>query len=448
MSQHLLYFPCRDAVFNWFESDSETDVPRVTVDLLAEQRKFECQPGNGERRITCHGCGDTRARYVVCYRKGKFTDKLYPRRYPGSGQWHQPDCFSHASELSSALGNKAQPPQITPGGDFAALRSDLGDPELRVVAMRRRNPTQAASSRGPGNRSVNRMTIGLQRLARDLLQRSGVCHWRPKYGSTRSERVFNGLVKGALNAVAAETAGLSGAVINSLPGVDFVPWSFLDPRRPKTAPDLTKCVGFGFIESLGAENVHGARIMRLSNHPDCPLVVPRMLLDREQRNLRSPLHTRLAHPVWVIFVAGKFAGTWKVHAMAAFRVTATGLIPVDSMQEEQMFERLIEEGRMFRRLLLPPPESASSKFIPDVQLLDTARRHFLEVAGLMADEVYAADIARKKAKWGEGLLVWDTRMPLHLFSLPPPEAIPYQHPNRLPRDPLWLTPAENEVVLE
>lgn len=113
-----------------------------------------------------------------------------------------------------------------------------------------------------------------------------------------------------------------------------------------------------------------------------------------------------------------------------------------------MVERLIGEGRAFRRWLLPPPEFASSKFIPDLQLLDTARRQFLEVGGLMADEVYAANIARKKAKWGERLLVWDTRMALHLFSLPPPEAIPYQPPRRLPRDPLWPSPSEKEAVLK
>ena len=78
----------------------------------------------------------------------------------------------------------------------------------------------------------------------------------------------------------------------------------------------------------------------------------------------------------------------------------------------------------------------------------TAKRHLVEVAGIMADEVYAADIARKKAKWGEGLLVWDTRMPLHLFSLPPPEGIPYQPPKRLPRDALWPTRSEKDGVLE
>jgi len=340
------------------------------------------------------------------------------------------------------------PSKMGPGGDFAALRRDLGDPELRVVAMRRRNSTQSDSSHGTTGRATNRMTIGLQRLARELLQTSGVCDWRPRYASARNECVFNGLVRGALNAVAGEAMGPSSAVINSLPGVNFVPWSYVDHRRLRTLSNLTKCVGFGFIESLGAVNVHGARIMRLNNHPECPIVVPRMLLDREQRNPRSPLHTRLAHPVWVIFVAGKFAGTWKAHAMAAFRITSTGLIPVDSQHEELMVERLMEEGRAFRRWLLPPPEFTSSKFIPDLQLLDTAGRQFLEVGGLMADEVYAANIARKKAKWGEGLLVWDTRMALHLFSLPPAEAIPYQAPRRLPRDPLWPIPSETTAVLK
>jgi len=443
MTHHLLHFPCRDAVFNWFGSEAEGSAPRVTVDLLAEQREFECRPGNGARRITCQSCGHPQARYVVCYRKGKLTDKLYPRRYPGSGRWHKAGCFSHACELPSPDDGGKQTPVIGPSGDFAALRRDLGDPEFRVVAMRRRNRPQADLRRVAGARGISRMTIGLQRLARDLLQRSGVCEWRPHYATGRSERVFNGLVRGALNAITLESAGASGALINSLQGVSFVPWSYLDERDRKTSDEMTSCVGFGFVESLGPENQHGARQMQLSNHPTCPLVVPRSVLDREGRNPRSPLHSLLAHPVWVIFVAGLFEGTWKIHAMVTFRVTATGLIPVESRHEERMVERLIGEGRTFCRWLLTPPELQGTKFVPDFQLLDTALCEFLEVGGLLANEVYAANIARKKRKLGPRLLVWDTRLALDQFTLPHSETVQYQPPKRLPRDPHLASSVEN-----
>ncbi len=184
----LLHFPCRDAVFDWFGDDSST-TPRVTIDLLAAQRDYECLPGNGDRRITCQACGSPAARYVVCRRRGTDRDLLYPRRYPGSSRWHKPGCFSYSAELIAQDGDAQPVGVIAPGGDFAALWRDVGDPEYRVVSMRRRKPGQGVTSPASSRRAVGRMTVSLQRLARDLLQRSGVCNWRPEFKSARDVRV-------------------------------------------------------------------------------------------------------------------------------------------------------------------------------------------------------------------------------------------------------------------
>ncbi len=414
MKAHLLYFPCRDAVFDFFAEASGSGVAPVTIDLLAEQRTYESCSANRGKRITCHSCNHPQARYVVCCRRGRTTDKLFPRRFPNSQQWHKPGCFSYSEELFVADDSetKISPPIVGLGSDFVALRRDLRDPEFSIVAKQR--------GKRAGNAAVERSQarpISLQRLAKSLFERSGLCEWRPHYAGARTERVFNGLIKGALNALAAEN-DLTGKALNNLEDISFMPWSYLHPRDFKTPEAMTKCVGFGFIESLGPENEHGSRRLTLRNFPNCPVVVPQRILDREARNPRSPLLSFLAHPTWIIFVAESYGGIWKAHALAAFRVSAVGLIPIDSFYEEKLVARLIGEGRSFVRCLLPPPELGGSRFIPDFQLLDTERQEYLEVAGMMSLPHYATNIARKIRLLGARLIVWDTSISVDKLEIP------------------------------
>jgi hypothetical protein len=425
MKPHLLHFPCRDAVFDWFGESSASGVLPVTVDLLAEQREFESLLANRTKRITCYCCGNPRARYVVCRRRGQTTDKLFPRRYPNSQHLHSPGCFSYAAELLPT-GNEAgddQPVAVRAGGDFSALRRELSDPEYSIVAMRRRDRAQAETGARLSSQASRRITVGLQRLAREVLQRSGVCEWRPAFEGRRNERVFNGRVKGAISDLLAQAAGPAGELLRSFSDISFVPWSYLSPEGLKTPPAMTKCVGFGFVESLGPENEHGARAMTLRNHSECPVVVPRRILDGEGRNPRSPLLSFLAHPVWVIFVAGLYDGQWKAHALVAFRLSERSLIPIESNHENAMVDHLVRRGRAFVRWLLPPPELKGRRFIPDFQLMDTAMREYIEVAGLMATPAYAEAIQRKVVLLVLRLLVWDARLPLSQFALPAPSVV-------------------------
>lgn len=418
---HLLYFPCRNGVFDWFGASSASGVPPVTVDLLVEQREFERHPANRSKRVTCHGCAHPDARFVICLLHGQSTDKVYPRRFPNSQSAHKPGCFSYAEELFPPRTDSSEgaTPIARASGDFAALKRRLADPEYSVISMRRRNREQgdaAAVLSGPASK---RMTIGLQRLTRELLQRSGLCNWHPGFAGKRNERVFNGRIKGAISEMMSG-GGPTGTVFQNLPGASFVPWSYLSPIEQKTPPGMTACVGFGFVEGLGAENEHGARRLTLRNYPDCPVVIPRRILDREGRNPRSALLSHLAHPTWSIFVAAEYDGLFKTHALVSFRVSDSGLIPVESQHENLMAEWLAAEGRDFVRWLLPPPELKGRKFVPDFQLLDTKGNEYIEVAGLLARPDYAEDIRLKKSIFGPRLLVWDpVGVPLGSFELPP-----------------------------
>lgn len=420
MKPHLLYFPCRDALFDWFGKSSEPGVPPVTVDLLAEQRQFESHPANRSKRVTCHSCGHPDARYVICLLRGQPTDKIYPRRYPNSQSAHKPGCFSYAEELFPARGDSSE--GVTPvahaSGDFAALKRPMADPEYGIISMRRRNREQGDAAAVLGGPASKRMTIGLQRLTREVLQRSGLCGWHPGFAGKRNERVFNGRIKGAISEIIAGS-GPTSAIFQNLPGACFVPWSYLNPLEQKTPPGMTACVGFGFAEGLGSENQHGARRLTLRNYPDCPVVIPRRILDREGRNPRSAILSHLAHPTWTIFVASQYDGLFKSHALVSLRLSDHALIPVESQHENLMAEWLVSQGRDFVRWLLPPPELKGRKIVPDFQLMDTIEQEYIEVAGLLSRQDYAEDIRRKKAIIGTRLLVWDpAKTPLSSFVLP------------------------------
>lgn len=421
MKPHLLYFPCRNGLFDWFGASSTSGVPPVTVDLLMEQREFERHPANRSKRVTCHGCAHPDARFGICLLHGQSTDKVYLRRFPNSQSAHKPGCYSYAEELFPRVTESSEAVTATTraSGEFAVLKRPMADPEYSITSMRRRTREPADVSAATAGMASKRMTIGLQRLTKELLHRSGICGWHPGFAGKRNERVFNGRIKGAISEMMAGV-GPASAVFQNLPGASFVPWSYLAPCEQKTPHGMTACVGFGFVEGLGAENEHGARRMTLRNYPDCPVVMPRRILDREGRNPRSALLSHLAHPTWNIFVAGQYDGLWKAHASVSLRVSDRGLIPVESQHENLMAERLIAEGRDFIRWLVPPPELKGLKFVPDFQLLDTSEKEFIEVGGLLSQSDYAEDMRRKKSIIGARLLVWDAaRVPLGSFVLPP-----------------------------
>ncbi len=425
----LLFFPCTREVYDWFHTRVDAGHPPVTTELLLRQKTFESDPANGiDRRVTCHLCGKAEARYIICRRKGQESDLLFPRRFPLTKHLHLPKCPSFQHETMgtapSSAGNEGQKPTRAARGDFAALWTPQLDPELRVVPDAQVKRVRSQLAHSPVQRTrTTRPTISLRRFASELLQRAGVCDWRPSFQASRNERSFNGLVMGALSALGqSEKDGKAAALLRGLPpDTQIVPWSFHDPQYPQRMPgSVATCVGFGFVESLGMPNRHGARLMALSNYSGLPVLVPAGVLAKEATDPRSPFYPGAAtRNVWVMFVAESFDGVWKIHHLSWFRLSAVGLIPIESRFEEMMVERVIGERRSFRRWLLPPPEVRGAKWIPDFQLV-TAAEHgvFVEVAGRMDDPAYLANIRRKEERLGSRLIVWDTRSPLRELILP------------------------------
>jgi hypothetical protein len=425
----LLFFPCTRQVYDWFEGRVDAGHPPVTTELLARQKAFESDPANGiDRRVTCHLCGKAEARYIICRRKGQESDLLFPRRFPLTKHLHLPTCPSFQHEVMEtapgSAGNDSQKPTRAVRGDFAALWTPQLDPELRVVPDGRVKRVRSHLTHSPVQRArTTPPTISLRRFASELLQRAGVCDWRPSFRASRDRRSFNGLILGALSALGqSEKEGKAAALLRGLPrGTQIVPWSFLDPQFPQGMPSsVATCVGFGFIESLGMPNRHGARPMVLSNFPGQPVLVPAALLAKEASDPRSPFYPgAVTGNVWTLFVAELFGTVWKIHHLSWFRLSAVGLIPIESRFEEMMVERMIGERRSFRRWLLPPPELRGARWIPDFQLfVDGEYGVFVEVAGRMDDPTYLANICRKEEWLGSRLIVWDTRTPLREFALP------------------------------
>jgi hypothetical protein len=425
----LLFFPCTGQVYDWFDSHVDAGYLPVTTELLLRQKAFESDPANGiDRRVTCHLCGKAEARYIICRRKGQETDLLFPRRFPLTKQLHLPTCPSFQHETigttPASADNGGQKTTRAARGDFAALWTPQLDPELRVVPDARVKRVRSHLAHSPVRRTrTTRATISLRRFASELLQRAGVCDWRPSFQASRNERSCNGLIFGALSALAvSEKDGKAAALLRGLPpGTQIVPWSFHDPQYPQRLPgSVATCIGFGFVESLGMPNNHGARPMALSNFPGLPLIVPAAVLAKEATDPRSPFYPGAAtRNAWVMLVAESFDGVWKIHHLAWFRLSAVGLIPIESRFEEMMVERMIGERRSFRRWLMTPPEIRGAKWIPDFQLV-TEGEHgvFIEVAGRMDDLAYVANIRRKEDRLGSRLIVWDTRSPLRELILP------------------------------
>lgn len=435
----LLFFPCTRQVYDWLDSQLDDGYPPVTTELLLRQKAFESDPANGiDRRVTCHLCGKAEARYIICRRKGRETDLLFPRRFPLTKHLHLPACPSFQGEtIGPAPGStdNGQKPTRAARGVFAALWTPQLDPELRVAPDARIKRVRSHLAHSPVQRTrTARPTISLRRFASELLQRAGVCDWRPSFQASRNERSFNGLILGALSALAqSEKDGKAAALLRGLPpGTQIVPWSFHDPQYPQRMPgSVTTCVGFGFVESLGMPNRHGARPMVLSNYPAKPVLVPAAVLAKEATDPRSPFYPGSAtRNVWTMFIAESFDGVWKIHHLTWFRLSARGLIPIDSSFEEMLVERMIGERRSFRRWLLPPPELRGARWIPDFQLYYRDEyREFIEVAGLMDHEEYRQNIMRKKAELGSRLLIWDTRIALRDFILPPDDVASYSAGN-------------------
>ena len=89
-----------------------------------------------------------------------------------------------------------------------------------------------------------------------------------------------------------------------------------------------------------------------------------------------------------------------------------------------MVGHLIRRNRVFRRLL---QKVSGTNFVPDFQLLDTDLKHYVEVAGLMDDAAYAADIGKKVQHFGKDrVCVWDTRHSLRTFEAKYPEVFGYR----------------------
>jgi hypothetical protein len=430
---HILHFPCVGENHDWFAEVSGSGKPGVTTALLSRQRDFERDPRNeASAHVTCAACGDPRACFMVCQRAYRGSSLLYLRRWPNTKHLHAPSCHSYHSELippefGEAEGQAAKPTPIR--GDFAPLVRETLDPELRLVVAPRPYCDGTHSQR-PLNRTISRPetpSVGLRRFACELLQNSGLCDGHPRFSHRREERDFNGLVKRELDSLQqANGGGRAARLLRSLPaGAQMIPWSYLDYDIGRLAPaELSSCVAFGFIQGLGPPNERGARAMTLANHPDLPILLAAALLSEFANDLRSPFRGEaLPFRTWVMVVAGRYDGVWKAHKLAWFRISEVGLIPVESEKEEQMVERLVAERRFFRRWLVPPPGIGGARIVPDFQLLDTLKKEFIEVAGMMSDPEYAARIARKVALLGDRLLVWYTSVALGKFVLPPSSAI-------------------------
>lgn len=411
--QDLIYFPAVGRVISYF-GELETN-PEKRTRILKEQHEWwqshrgatryatcQCNPGEALFYVRAEDIGNSKRRYSLA-------------RFPNSSTRHDSQCYFHRQEVPRTRELHGETAKDVRRGDLAALFVSRGDPEKarKAVSVKKGDPESQTKS------GTNAITASLRRLGTELLRRSGVCEWRPCFKDRRNFRCVDGLIAGAFQKLLADATSPHAQLLANL-GPDVLLGSWTHTTRQASDSTATKILAFGFVTKFGPPSANGSRELTFFNHQTPPLLVPARVLAAATKNPRViGTDCVINHPLWIICVAERFADQWKAHKIACFRLTRTGLIPVESDQEELMVEHLIESERKFRRPLTPA--EGKKGFVPDFALVDITPEHFVEVAGL-TDTEYLRRLETKSQHWAGKLTVWHTCEPLTALKIPPPDS--------------------------
>lgn len=408
--QDLIYFPAAGRAISYFGELEKKPAERTRV--LKQQHEWWQSRRGASRYATCQ-CNPGKALFYVREDDIRQEQRRYClARFPRSGSLHDSGCFFHRYDVPRSRKEDCDSPTATRNGDLAPLFRSCSDPETirTAVSVPKSNPAVSAR-RGQG---VTRLS--LRRLGTEILNRSGLCSWRPWFAGHRRFSQVDGLVAGAFQKLRADTANQYGQKLMDL-GADVLVGSWTHVMRQARTGPATGALVFGFVTEIGPPTAAGTREVKFFSRNTPHLLATAPVIAKATKNPRilGP-DCNLEHPVWLICVARKYKGQWKAHKIACFRLTRTGLIPVESDQEELMAEHLMTCNRQFRRLLLPPEPGC--RFVPDFVLNDTSPRHFIEVAG-RSDDNYLGRLEAKHARWAGRMTIWHAGQPLSQMELPP-----------------------------
>lgn len=407
--QDLIFFPAEGRTISYFGELEKNPAERTRV--LRRQHEWRQSHRGASSYATCE-CNRGKALFYVREDENRQGQRRYClARFPRSSLLHDSKCFFYRHDVPRTREADGDAAKEIRRGDLVALFVSRGDPEeIRKAVTAPKG--DSASSDHDGASATN---ASLRRLGTELLYRSGVCEWRPWFKDRRNCSRVDGLIAGAVQNLLSDAGNPYAQLLSNL-GPDVLLGSWAHVTRQAGAGTVKKVLSFGFVTNFGPRSQSGSQVLTFFNRNTPPLVVPARVIAAATNNPRIvDIDCVVRHPLWAICIAEEFSGNWKAHKIALFRLTRTGLIPVESDNEEAMVEHLIASGRKFRRLLVQPEQG--SEFVPDFALDDTSSIHYLEVAG-MAGENYLKRLADKQVHWSGRMTIWHADQPLSLATLP------------------------------
>jgi len=317
---------------------------------------------------------------------------------PGTSLQHDPTCAFHRAPITSYVSDAIE--EDEDGSLRVRLNFRLGAPALEKEKSEPINETPLRTRQAP-HRQLNK--FGLDGLLRLLFSEAGLHRWRPWYrpedraiataaGSiswkpactrllqTLGKIDAQGQRSGALKAYT--RIGMPGTVAAFDAGTVIALVDVIEKVEPPKSGHYWKCFLAGWDKNFLIISPDQVRAL---------LAQLRFHRDRAETTLTEKLsaHARPGEVWWgclLVRVEDDGKGKWyRVLDHAALRTDWRG-VPAESLDEIEMTQHLVEQGRGFCKPLFPGELMAVPKRRPDFILEDTAEPCCIEVAGM--NDVY------------------------------------------------------------
>jgi hypothetical protein len=305
----------------------------------------------------------------------KFNGQYVIKRMPNTAHLHHPACDSFEA------------PRAVTGIADVEGKAILHDPETEVVTLKlgfslsKTNTSHAAAQTTalPESAKASISRLSLRATIDYLWDTAKLNRWQPQMAGKRNYSVVHKYVRRALDQTLAKRMAMDEAL--------YMPEPFYSDDvagiRQRAGSNLTRCAYqrsgkqplqllFGEVKAF-AEARQGA-IVQIRHAPFLPFYLPQAVHEKVLRIFEAELSLWNARQELHLMVLATFAqNAASMHEIyeVAFMLVDKGWMPVGSLSEVQLFERLADEGRAFLKGLRFNADK--NERFADVLLTDTER---------------------------------------------------------------------------
>jgi len=356
-----------------------------------------CCPGRGEKKLYIRYVSDTDT-YIVA-------------RYPGTGREHARDCIYYQAESSSGAVTRTDARGIIEETSSGLIRVKT------VIGIRKRDTVPKRSEEraerksrpvGTGLKVVRRKpAISLLNLVYLLWERAGLNRWHPNMEGKRKINTVYALLESAAGKVVAGREVLSKVL---LIGTRSRFQGNLNRQKLEYAEKNNRRL---IVLSL-LEGVKGDRVFLKYSNSLPEIRIEGSLWERMREEHGAVLKSGCSMLAAVQTdppVRGKNGRYFTVARDIALVPVSENWIPVNSVYELMVAEKLIREGRIFKKPLL----RENQKIFPDFVLLDSRIKIMKVFDGKKGDE-----FGLYNSRYGSNWWYWDVmKSPDRIPSFPP-----------------------------